>query len=171
MKIKVLKLGTTCTDQATELKGTVTHWFIDMGQRIDYVFQPEGTNPDDGQPLPKIILELERLSVTEDDFEEVEVPMEILGTQIMDKPSGFSGMAVGFTRHTHGCFHVSIQPPGRLPKTNGPVKKTDFDLRSCIGAAIKPMTSAELDRDHEARPSPTDDLPERTVGTRPTFEH
>ena len=57
MKIRVLKLGTVCTEKATGLKGTITHWLIDMGQRIDYLFQPNGLlNPEDGMPVKKIML-------------------------------------------------------------------------------------------------------------------
>jgi hypothetical protein len=156
MKIKVLKLGSVCKDTATTLTGTLTHWAINIGQRIDYLLQPPGTNPDDGQPLKKINLELERLETTEDQFEEVEVPFEILGTIVTDKASGFTGMAIAFVRHINGCFHVVIQPSGRLPKTGASIKHTDFDLRGCAGDKIPELTQGELATSKVEQPSPTD---------------
>lgn len=161
--LRVIKLGTVCTDKATKLKGTVTHWLCNMGKRIDYLFQPEGLNPEDGQPVKKIILEEERLGVSPEYFEEVEIPFEILGTHVTSKASGFSGMAVEFVRHINGCFHVVIQPSGVLNKTNSPVLKTDFDLRECTGDMITKMDEEQLKTSKENTPSPTGDTFDKCV--------
>lgn len=162
MKKLVISLGTVCKDKGTGLEGTLTHWYCDMGGRVDYLFQPTGINTDDGQPIDKIGLEMERLIFDENSQEEVEIPTEILGTKVWDKASGFSGIAVSFIRHPNGCFHVVIQPQGRLAKTNSPVRKRDFDLRQCAGPAIKELSSQELRKSEEDRPSPTGDFfPER----------
>ncbi|MEI6304516.1 MAG: hypothetical protein WCP09_00650 [Candidatus Taylorbacteria bacterium] len=157
IKLKVIKLGTVCKDNATDLNGTVTHWICNMGKRIDYLFQPPGTNPDDGQPLKKIILEEERLKLSDDQFEEVEIPFEILGTEVINNASGFNGMAVEFVRHVNGCFHVVIQPKGVLRKTNSPIHKAEFDLRECSGKMIAKMNEEELKKSKEKNPSPTND--------------
>jgi hypothetical protein len=170
MIIQVIKLGTVCTDKATELQGTLTHWCLDMDHRIDYLFQPQGLNPKDGRPIDKILVEQARLELPDGGFEDVDVPVKILGTQVTDKASGFSGMAVSFVRHINGCFHVAIQPKGRLPETNAPIRRMEFDLRGCIGEAIEQQSPEELEQSKEERPSPTgDSFPERTVSTEPTF--
>jgi len=152
-KIKVIKLGTRCKDKATELMGTLTHWMYNMDGHVDYLFQPKGLDTE-GQPVDKLFLEADRLRVTEKDFEEIEVPVEILGTQVTDKASGFTGMAVAFIRHINGCFHVFIQPKGLLSKNNSPVKRCEFDLRGCEGKKIKELSEAAKKKSQEKNPSP-----------------
>lgn len=160
-KVKVLKLGVECGEKATGLMGTLTHWVINMGGVVDYVFQPKGLN-EEGQPLKKLYLCLERLSVKEVNFETVEVPFEILGTQVTDRASGFNGMAIAFVRHFNGCFHVDIQPRGTLPKTGAPISSHDFDLRCCTGEKIIELTKPQLKKSRAERPSPSD-MPERRL--------
>ncbi len=156
MKIRVVKLGIPCRDKATGLQGMLTHWLCNMGKVVTYLFQPKGLNADGG-PVDKIAMELERLEVTGAMFEEVEIPFEILGTEIYDKASGFKGMAVAFVRHINGCFHVQIQPSGVLKKTNSPIPKEDFDLRQCAGKKITQLSKAELAKSQRENPSPTGD--------------
>lgn len=153
-KITVLKLGTVCTDIATKLEGTLTHWTVGMGKQIDYIFQPKGLDKE-GQPVKRLYLEVERLNVEKDDFEEVEVPFEILGTDVTDKASGFKGMAVGFVRHINGCFHVFIQPKGLRRESNLPIDKNDFDLRGCSGKMIQPLSEKKLKESEKDHPSPS----------------
>lgn len=164
MEMQVLKLGTVCRDRATQLEGTLTHWAIDLGQQIAYVFQPKGLD-DEHQPIKRLFLCAARLEVnSETDFETVDVPFEILGTPAADKASGFSGMAIGFVRHLNGCFHVEIQPPGSLPK-GGPIRSCEFDLRSCVGPMIPVLSGDELDASLRGKPSPTDVPARRVPGT------
>lgn len=154
MKIRVLKLGTVCSDKATELTGTLTHWIVDMGKGVKYIFQPKGLN-DEGFPVKKLILEEARLNVKTEDFEEVDIPFEILGTNVTDKATGFTGMGVEFVRHINGCFHVCIQPKGILEKTKTHVGKCEFDLRGCTGPKIIELSEKELRESQEKEPSPT----------------
>lgn len=157
MIVRTLKLSTKCRDKATMLKGTVTHWICNMGGNITYIFQPEGTNPEDGQPVHKISLEIERLDdlpPRSECFEEIAVPSQILGSIVTDNASGFTGTAVSFLRHMNGCFHVFIQPAGVVTKTNTPINKMDFDLRQCTGEKIAEMKASELTLSRTARPSP-----------------
>ncbi|MCX6790110.1 MAG: hypothetical protein NTV60_01120 [Candidatus Kaiserbacteria bacterium] len=160
-RVQVLKLGTTCEDRATGLKGTLTHWIIQMSGVIDYVFQPKGLD-ENGQPFKKLYLCLDRLSVKEGDFEMVDVPFEILGTQVTDKASGFNGMAIAFIRHINGCFHVDIQPKGTVPKTGAPISSHDFDLRSCTGKKIIELSKPALEKSRVEKPSPSD-MPQRRL--------
>ena len=155
-KISVIKLGTFCKDKATELMGMLTHWIYDMEGRISYFFQPRGLD-EEGQPVNKLYLEASRLDVKAEDFEEVEVPVEILGTHVAEKASGFNGMGVAFIRHINGCFHIFIQPKGVNAKNNSPIKKCDFDLRSCEGEMITKLSEEELKKTKQESPSPTGD--------------
>ena len=158
VNLRMVKLSTPCREKATDLKGMVTHAIIGMDQSIKYLFQPRGTNPEDGQPLKRIFVGLERLIVPKENFEDVEIPFEILGTQVTDKASRFTGMAIEFVRHTHGCFHVMIQPKGILPKTGLPVEQAEFDLRQCEGPMISKLSEEELARSKKKNPSPTNQL-------------
>jgi hypothetical protein len=124
-----------------------------MGENVSYLFQPKGLNGE-GQPIRKLYLEQERLVIKADDFELVEVPFEIIGTQVSSKSSGFTGMAVEFVRHINGCFHVTIQPKGICRKTQMPIEKHDFDLRDCTGPKIVELSEAALKQSREDTPSP-----------------
>jgi hypothetical protein len=155
MNIRVIKLGTVCTDKATGLTGTLTHWLLNMDKEIAYLFQPRGISPENGQPVSRFNLGPVRLELPENAFETVDVPFEILGSIVTDKASEFTGMAVEFVRHINGCFHVIIQPRGVLEKTNSPIQKLDFDLRRCSGEKIIELTPAEIDRSKKTHPSPT----------------
>jgi len=162
MKIRVLKLGTVCHDTATELDGTLTHWTIGMEGYIRYYFQPKGLN-NEGMPVKKMVVGEKRLEVTDENFEMVDVPFDILGTQVTDNASGFTGMAIGFIRHINGCFHVFIQPKGRLTKTNNAFEDTDFDLRGCVGEKIPVLSPEECRQSEEEAPSPTSGVLPREV--------
>ncbi len=69
MKMRILKIGTTCKDRATKLEGTLTHWGMDMGKNVRYIFQPRGLD-NEGQPIPWLAFCEERLEVKKDDFED-----------------------------------------------------------------------------------------------------
>lgn len=151
---EVIKLGTECRDNATKLEGTVTHWFIFHDLHIQYLFQPKGLD-EEGQPLKKIGLAKERLTVGKDAFETVDIPIEIIGTTVTDKASGFTGMAIALIRHINGCFHVEIQPEGTSKKSHGRIDSNDFDLRGCVGEMIPQLTAEEKKESEVRRPSPS----------------
>lgn len=156
MLVRVLKLGTECQDKATKLRGTLTHWCIDLGGTLNYLFQPKGLD-EEGQPVQKLFLPKERLDVGDEEFEEIDVPMEILGTVVTDNPSGFTGTAIEFIRHINGCFHVVVQPEGLLPKKNTPIGRCDFDLRRCSGKKIPKLSEKARQESIKKEPSPTGD--------------
>ncbi len=155
MKLKLLALGETYTDHATLLEGTLTHWYCDMGHQIHYLLQPKGLTAD-GQPMKKILLEQARISHSTEDIREIEVPTDILGTEVKDKTSGFTGMAVELVQHIHGCLHIIIQPPGLVKATGLPYKPTDFDIRECVGEKIPELSPAAHTESLVTRPSPCD---------------
>lgn len=161
--VKVLKLGTTVHDKATRLPGMLTHWLMNMSGTVEYLFQPHGLD-EEGQPLKRLYLCLARLEVKESDFEEVEVPFEILGTEVASSASGFKGMAIVFIRHLNGCFHIEIQPSGRSAKTGAPIGACEFDMRECIGEMIPKMDEQERKKSIKEKPSPSEVPSRRSYG-------
>jgi hypothetical protein len=157
MLIRTIRIHTVCTDKATELQGTITHWKINGSNQVNYLFQAEGLNPENGHPLDAIYLDEARLILPEGDhYEETNVPMEILGTEVTHTASGFKGSATSFVMHPHGCFHVHIQPKGRLKKTNGPTEQCHFALIACSGEKIPKLTPEEKKVQTRDHPSPSD---------------
>lgn len=160
-QFETVRIHTVCVDKATQLEGRVTHWKIDMDKRIGYLFQPTGLSPEDGQPVRAVYLERSRLILPTDVscFEMVEIPTEILGTKVTHDASSFTGMATAFVRHPHGCFHVYIQPAGRLAKTNGPINEANFALTACSGEKITARPEQEKTAEEKSKPSPAGDFP------------
>ena len=167
-KVKVLKSNVDVTEKATGLIGRCTHWLMDTDHTIKYLFQPRGLNPKNGEPISAKVVPPSRLQASKKDYEKVEVPVKILGTQIRDDASGFTGMAVEFIHHPNGCFHVRIQPKDVIEETRSPIKSLDFDLRQCSGEAIQKMTEEELRDSKEKKPSParadfSEDIPTGSI--------
>lgn len=156
-KIHAVKLGTVCTDIATGIEGTITHWLYNMSGEITYVLQPKGINMKLGLPVGRLNLELARLKVSQKAFEEVEIPHEVLGTEVEDKATGFKGMAVAFIRYINGCFHLVIQPAGLLEENNSPFPKAEFAIQGCKGPKIPELTPEAKKVVDTERPSPIRD--------------
>lgn len=153
---RVLRMGAECLDSATGLTGQITHWILGMSGVITYFLQPKGLDSK-GQPLAKLYLPAERLQVSEDAYEDIEIPFNILGSIVTDDASGFTGMAISLIRHRNGCFHANLQPSGVVKKTGKPIACREFDIRGCSGEQIPVLTPEELRASEEANPSPTGD--------------
>ena len=152
---KVIRPGAVCTDIASGLTVTVTHWFIDLNHNFTYLTQPKGVNPEDGQPLEKVYLCGARLQHSRKDLVDVEIPIEILGSQVEDKATGFKGMGVELIQHINGCFHVVIQPKGVVEKTKQPIRQKEFDIRGCKGPKIPKLTEEQKEKSEKKNPSPS----------------
>lgn len=152
----IVKIRTICKDRASGVKGMVTHLVIGMDRTVRYIFSPEGLT-EDGVPLKPKYLESQRLETKE--FGNLEVPMEILGSQVTDDASGFSGMAVELWMHPNGCFHIMIQPSGTA-KDGQLVTSHDFDIRQCSGKMIPKIAEPVKEVSRKERPSPAA-IPER----------
>jgi hypothetical protein len=150
--MNIVKLGTKVKDSATGLAGMLTHFQVEMDERGWYRFQPAGLNPEDGQPVKAMWIVPERVNKPADTF--VELPLEVLGTQVIDRASGFKGQAINVVLHISGCVHVGVQPNGVLDKTRAPIDSCDFDIRRLAGDAIQRMTDEERAADQKAKPSP-----------------
>lgn len=153
MKKTIIKLGSVVRDRATGLSGMFTHLQVELDGREFYNFQPKGLNPEDGQPVKRAWLVPERVKGAIKHVS-VDLPLEVLGSQVEDEASGFAGMVTALTLHISGCVHVHVQPKGILPKTGATIEPHDFDIRRLKGSAIKAMTEAERDASQAARPSP-----------------
>jgi hypothetical protein len=150
----IIKLGTKVTDLPTGQTGLITHLHIEQDGRLQYLLQPNGLNPKDGQPVKRIWTVPERLKGATADHR-VELPLEVLGTKVKDTASGFSGIATAIQLHISGCLHVVVQPQGVLKESGERIEPFDFDIRRLEGKAIKQMTEEERDRDQVKRPSPS----------------
>lgn len=152
-KITVFKLDTILKEGATGLTGMLTHWYYGAAGDIRYIFQPKGINPEDGKPVDRIMTDAAWIPEGTP-TEEIEIPDEILGSDVMDKASGFKGKAVAFVCHLDGCFHVKVQPPGIVKKTGAPFEQCEFDLRRLEGKMIPVKTEAEVKQSKAEKPSP-----------------
>ena len=168
---KVLSLGVECRDKATGLTGALTHWIMDMGGAVSYLFQPKGLD-ERCQPLRKIAVCDARLEMPSDGgYETVEVPFEILGSEVTDSPSGFKGMATHFIRHINGCFHVEIQPEGTVPTKGCRIEPCEFSLLQCVGPQIPVLAREERATSVARAPSPDPRPAERTYDDASCVPH
>lgn len=150
--MKIIKLNTMVTDAVTGMEGMLTMAIIDMDGTARYVFQPRGLNPETRQPVTRILLESSR--VENGILEEVNLPMEVLGSEVEDIATGFTGIAVQINYHINGCVHFEVKPRGFLEKSGDSIEACDFDYRRLKGPAIKVMTEEELEVSKIKKPSP-----------------
>jgi len=148
----MFKLGTLVKDSATGLKGMLTHLQVEMDGLMHYLFQPKGLNPENGHPVPKLWLVDSRIENGE--LTHVQLPTEVLGTEVEDIASGFKGTAISLVLHVSGCVHVNVQPKGVLAKTGGPIEPMDFDIRRLKGNRIPKLTEEAREKDQKKKPSP-----------------
>lgn len=151
----MIKLGSQVTEIATGLPGMVTHLQIEMDGQNYVFFQPRGLSPGDGKPIKGMWVVQSRLTGGEI-IKEPNIPIEVLGTQVEDTATGFTGIATAICLHISGCVHVDVQPNGRLEKTGAPIEVCNFDIRRLKGDAIKPMTESERTADQTEKPSPAE---------------
>ena len=150
------KLGTIVRDSVTGLKGMLTHIQTEMSGDQFYVFQPEGLDK-------KTLLPLDQMWVVEDrieDGEDIEMPdhinekMDVLGTEVEDKASGFKGIAIAAIYHMNGCLHIDVQPKGTNPDTGKIIERVNFDIRRLKGKFIEEETEEEVKYSEVKFPSP-----------------
>lgn len=163
MKHNLIKLGQIIEDNATGLKGTLTLVLINQDNKIQYAIQPRGLDSLRHQPLDPFWVTEARIKGNVE-REVIEVPTEVLGTEVEDMPTGFKGTAINIIRHLSGCNHIEIQPRGST-KTGGIILPENFDYTRVKGPAIKKMKPAEVKEKRETTPSPGG-MPAREVFAR-----
>lgn len=142
-------------DKASGLKGILTHYYIDLDGSRKYRFQPHGVNTEDGSPNKGVWIPSASVDCKEMVPEPDKLPFHVLGTEVTDIGSGFSGKVVAIVLHESGCVHCTVQAMGKHPKTGGLIDMEDFDIRRLEGPAIKKMTPEEREADQNEKPSPS----------------
>lgn len=150
--MKVLKLGTIITDKASGLKGMLIILSLDMDNAVNYAFQPSGLNPKTQQPLDCLWLTKQRIiNGVEVD---IDIPVEILGSKVKDKATGFNGIAVQLYYYLNGCVHFDVKPKGVIEETGESIAVREFDIRRLEGKQIKELSETELSNSKKKTPSP-----------------
>src|SRR5688572_1954638 len=129
----MFKLQTPMTDKATGLDGHLTHLQVEGGNRM-YIFQPKGLT-DEGEPIDSFWISPDRV-VGGEEIPDPYLGLEILGSIVKDKATGFEGMAVASVLHPNGCLHLDVQPAGKT-KSGKKVPRHNFDLRELEGEKIQ----------------------------------
>jgi hypothetical protein len=150
--MKALKLGTTVKDTATGLKGMLTLLQLRQDFSQYYNFQPQGLNPEDGQPVDTYWIEPQR--VVDGIAVDIDLPEEVMATEVRDTATGFHGKVISMTHFLSGCTHIEIQPEGRNKKTGNPFKSLGLDIMRCEGKAIKKLSVHEKEEHKKEKPSP-----------------
>ncbi len=152
--MKLYKLNSVVEDKATGVKGSPTHLVYDCDGRPSYIFQPKLLDPEDGHPVPHYHLEPSRAIGSESDLMEYNPPLEVIGTEVTEKNTGFAGMAVGLVLHVDGCVHVVIQARGVVAKNNHVIKRRDVSILRLEGPAIPVLNEQQKDEVRQKTPSP-----------------
>lgn len=150
----MIKLGTPIKDKATGLDGMLIHMIVQTDGSRFYNFQPRGLNPENGQPVKRKWITADRV-IGGIEIPEVDLPLNVLGTQVEDMASGFNGTAIAITLHINGCVHIDVQPKGIQKKTGDAMESHNFDIRLLKGKAIKALSDSERAKSEKENPSPT----------------
>lgn len=151
--MKLLELGTKVVDSASATNGMLTHAQIGGDDAIAYLFQPEGINPETGQPVKEQwIVGSTRIKYGK--IIDVDMPLDIMGKQVTDKASGFKGEIIHLTLHISGCVHALVQAKGIVKKTGALIEPVDFDIRRLSGKCLPALNETEKKKDIKKKPSP-----------------
>lgn len=150
--MKLLKLGAIVRENISNLDGMLTHVIIYIGGNIEYMFQPRGINPRTMKPIDMILVQGAR--IVGGKYEEINVPIEILGEKAEDIATGFKGKVTSIIYHINGCLHISIKPEGIVKSTGSPIDSVEFDIRRVKGLKFKPLSEKEMEVSKEKTPSP-----------------
>lgn len=153
MKLQIITLGQIVKDNIIGVEGILTHINILPGPIIEYLFQPRGINPNTNAPASHVITYADR--IVGGKWEELDVPMEILGSNAEDVGTGFKGKVTSLIYHMGNCLHIAIKPPGLSPDTGNAFESCEFDIRRVKGPKIKMLTPKDLKEDTKKTPSPT----------------
>jgi hypothetical protein len=160
MEITFMELGEFVTEKASETRGMLTHFALEPEGGRHYLFQPHGLNPETGLPISSFWITESRIvggtKIT------VDLPTEVLGTQVEDKASGYKGLALDMVYHINGCVHFNVKPKGTIAKTGATIAAQEFDIRRLKGEAIPELSKEEIKKSQEEKPSPMES-PDRSV--------
>lgn len=156
--MKLLTLGEKVYDKATDQNGILTLCLINMDHKIQYAFQPARLNETTGKPVKTYWVskaQIEGYTETE-----TELPLNVLGTSVRDKATGYEGTATEMMIHINGCVHFYVQSPKIMAESGETAEAIELDIRRLEGPEIQVMTKEELQESHKTKPSP-EMMPER----------
>lgn len=148
--MQIIKLGTKVKDIASKSDGMLTHFCYSPTSQL-YIFQPNRINVETGHPVSAVLIDPSRIANPV--YEEADLPVSILGTDVKDKATGIKGRAIGIVYHMSGCVHIELQPEGQTI-TGGLVKPVEIDILRLEGKEIKKLTEAEVKQRQKEKPSP-----------------
>lgn len=152
MKVRIVELGEMVVDNVTQLSGMLTLANIDADGNEFYFFQPALISSETLHPVDGFWLGKSRIDGG--NVVEVELPLHVLGTVVVDKATGFSGKAIQVYYYQNGCVHLDVKPAGIVPKTGQPIPGKEFDIRRLKGEALVELTKSELKESKKKAPSP-----------------
>lgn len=152
-QMKALKLGIEVKDKVSGVKGILTHLFLNTALNKEYIFQPGALSPESGKPVDCIMVDEARIEGGE--WEEVDLPLDIIGEKASDKATGFKGTIVSMYYHINGCVHVLIKPKGVNKSTGNTHDAVEFDIRRIKCEKLEELTEAELEKSRKEKPSPS----------------
>ena len=148
----IIELGTIIKDVPSDISGMLIILMIDDSNNEHYLFQPSMLNPETKQPVESFWVGKSRIQ--NGNTIQVDIPLEILGTLVEDKATGFSGTATAIEYHLNGCTHFSVKPKGVIKSTGEAIKSREFDIRRLKGKAITQLTKEQLEKSKIDTPSP-----------------
>ena len=153
MIVDLIELGSMVTDTATGIKGMLTHYRMEMNNQYWYAFQPSSLHPDTGLPVNSTWIVESRIKGGTDIIG-IELPTDIIGSEVEDLATGFKGTVISMILHLNGCIHVDIQPKGVNSKTGAAMEIENLDIRRLKGKKIPKLTKEELRSSRQKDPSP-----------------
>ena len=149
--MQLMKLGVQVLDNATGLKGILTHAEVSMDHSVRYQFRPRGLDAETHMPVKGLWVDGER--VEGGTPIETDLPLGILGTEVEEINSGFKGKAVAIVQHLSGCVHIVIQARGST-KNGDPIQPMETDILLLKGKAIPKKTEVQKEEHKKKFPSP-----------------
>ena len=152
--MRVIALDADVEDKATREKGQVTHVRVGIGAGTTwYCVQPKRLDQKKKIPSEAMWAEEGRLVTKDSNWVDIEMPVEMIGTEVTEKASGFKGLCVGLITHHGGCVHAEVQAPGR-DEDGKLIKLQDFDILRLKGEKVPKFTPKEAEQRKKDKPSP-----------------
>lgn len=110
-----IKLGSTVRDAITGFTGIATQRCDHLNGNVQYALQPKGN--EDGAYPEAIFLDYHTLDVVDEGVSDRASPLAetdiVLGQEVRDRASGFTGIATMKNSYLNGCVHFGVLPEVR----------------------------------------------------------
>jgi hypothetical protein len=137
--IKMFELGKEVEHKFLKIKGTLTHAYVNMDLKVQYIFQPK-TLDSKGNPSRDFLCP--KKVIAKGNLIDVKLPLEVLSTEVVDVLSGYIGYASMLIIHHNGCLHLHITS---YKLEDGTIKDSiDRSILSVKGKKIDTKTIKEL---------------------------